>query len=148
MNVALMGFVLLSTGAAVAPSFNMQDNNGPLPDMPVMTAQERRGLDVYVAEGCIACHTQQVRNIEMDKTWGRARPSRVTITTVSNAPISGATRHRCSAANAPGLISRTWAYARAAKHGKCYTYTILDWWRNIRSCRATAGFSERWIPLR
>lgn len=74
VNVALMGFVLLSTGVAVAPSFNMQDNNGPLPDMPVMTAQERRGLDVYVAEGCIACHTQQVRNIEMDKTWG-TRPS-------------------------------------------------------------------------
>ncbi len=74
VNVALMGFVLLSTGVAVAPALSMQDNNGPLPDMPVMTAQEHRGLNVYVAEGCIGCHTQQVRNIEMDKTWG-ARPS-------------------------------------------------------------------------
>ena len=74
VNVALMGFVLLSTGVAVAPALSMQDNNGPLPDMPVMTAQEHRGLDVYVAEGCIACHTQQVRNIEMDKVWG-TRPS-------------------------------------------------------------------------
>ena len=74
VNVALMGFVLLSTGVAVAPALSMQDNNSPLPDMPVMTAQEHRGLEVYVAEGCIGCHTQQVRNIEMDKTWG-SRPS-------------------------------------------------------------------------
>ncbi|MCB0758807.1 MAG: cbb3-type cytochrome c oxidase subunit II [Flavobacteriales bacterium] len=74
VNVALMGFVLLSTGVAVAPSLSMQDNNGPLPDMPKMTVQERRGMNVYVAEGCIACHTQQVRNLEMDKTWG-SRPS-------------------------------------------------------------------------
>lgn len=74
VNVAMMGFVLLSTGVAVAPALNMQDNNAPLPDMPVMTAQEHRGMQIYVAEGCIACHTQQVRNIEMDKTWG-TRPS-------------------------------------------------------------------------
>ena len=42
--------------------------------MPKMTEQEQRGLNVYVSEGCIGCHTQQVRNIEMDKTWG-SRPS-------------------------------------------------------------------------
>jgi cytochrome c oxidase cbb3-type subunit 2 len=74
VNIALLVFVLLSTGIAVAPALTMQDNNAPLPDMPKMTDQERRGLAVYVAEGCIGCHTQQVRNIEMDKTWGD-RPS-------------------------------------------------------------------------
>ncbi len=74
VNVALLVFALLSTGIAVAPALTMQDNNAPLPDMPKMTDQERRGLSVYVAEGCIGCHTQQVRNIAMDKTWGD-RPS-------------------------------------------------------------------------
>lgn len=74
VNVSLLVFALLSTGIAVAPALSMQDNNGPLPDMPKMTEQEHRGLAVYVAEGCIACHTQQVRNIEMDKVWG-SRPS-------------------------------------------------------------------------
>ena len=74
VNVALLVFALLSTGIAVAPALTMQDNNAPLPDMPKMTDQERRGLSIYVAEGCIGCHTQQVRNIEMDKTWGD-RPS-------------------------------------------------------------------------
>ena len=74
VNVSLLVFVLLSIGIAVAPALSMQDNNAPLPGMPKMTDQERRGLAVYVAEGCIACHTQQVRNIEMDKAWGD-RPS-------------------------------------------------------------------------
>jgi cytochrome c oxidase cbb3-type subunit 2 len=73
VNVALMVFVILSTGIAVAPADSMQHTD-PLPDMPKMTDAERRGLAVYVSEGCVACHTQQVRNIEMDKTWG-SRPS-------------------------------------------------------------------------
>ncbi len=68
-----MVFVILSAGIAVAPADRMQ-HTAPLPDMPKMTDAERRGLAVYVSEGCVACHTQQVRNIEMDKTWG-ARPS-------------------------------------------------------------------------
>lgn len=74
VNVSLVVFALLSTGIAVAPALSMQEENAPLPDMPVMTDQERSGLAIYVAEGCVACHTQQVRNIEMDKTWG-PRPS-------------------------------------------------------------------------
>lgn len=74
VNVAFVVFALLSTGIAVAPALTLTETNAPLPDMPVMTAQERRGLEVYVNEGCMGCHTQQVRNIEMDKTWG-SRPS-------------------------------------------------------------------------
>ncbi|MBP8822828.1 MAG: cbb3-type cytochrome c oxidase subunit II [Flavobacteriales bacterium] len=74
VNISLVVFALLSTGIAVAPALDLQDNNAPLPSMRAMTAQERRGLEVYVAEGCMGCHTQQVRNIEMDKTWG-SRPS-------------------------------------------------------------------------
>lgn len=33
---------------------------------------ERAGLGVYIGEGCVACHTQQVRPLEVDTpTWGR-----------------------------------------------------------------------------
>lgn len=73
VNVSLLVFVLLSMGVAIMPADGMR-NTAPLPGMPEMTPAERRGLAVYVAENCAACHTQQVRNIEMDKTWG-ARPS-------------------------------------------------------------------------
>lgn len=48
----------------------------PLPNdvLSPLSQEERRGLEVYVHENCMACHTQQVRNIEMDKTWG-SRPT-------------------------------------------------------------------------
>lgn len=74
VNISLLVFVLLSMFVAVMPANQLATNNAPLPSMPLMTESQRRGLAVYVSEGCGACHTQQVRNIEMDKTWG-ARPS-------------------------------------------------------------------------
>ncbi len=66
-------FLFLSIGIAVIPAFQMEEY-GPLPDQPKMTQEELLGQKVYIAEGCVACHTQQVRNIEMDKIWGK-RPS-------------------------------------------------------------------------
>lgn len=70
---ALGVFLFLSIGIAVIPAFQMEEY-GPLPDQPKMTQEEILGQKVYIAEGCVACHTQQVRNIEMDKMWGK-RPT-------------------------------------------------------------------------
>lgn len=67
-------FFGLSIGIAVVPAFQMQDEYGPLPDQQDLTQTERRGLEIYVAENCAACHTQQVRNIEMDAMFGK-RPA-------------------------------------------------------------------------
>jgi len=72
--VSFFVFLLLSTGIAVLPAFQMQEQNAPLPGQPELSDLELNGLRVYIAEGCVACHTQQVRSIEMDKTWG-SRPS-------------------------------------------------------------------------
>jgi len=69
----LVAFLFLSILIAVVPAYQMQDNQ-PLPGDEPMTAAEIRGLDLYISEGCVACHTQQVRNIEMDNVWG-SRPS-------------------------------------------------------------------------
>ncbi len=70
---ALIGFVILSLVIAVIPASQMQDVQ-PLPDQKDLTTSEREGLHIYVSENCMACHTQQVRNIEMDNVWGE-RPS-------------------------------------------------------------------------
>lgn len=67
-------FALLSILIAVAPATHMQQSNGPLPGTSPLTDAEQRGLNIYIREGCVACHTQQVRNIEMDNVWG-SRPS-------------------------------------------------------------------------
>ncbi|WP_375580005.1 cbb3-type cytochrome c oxidase subunit II [Marivirga tractuosa] len=70
---ALLVFVFLSTIIAIVPSYQMQDVE-PLPQQEELSEEAIKGLQVYVSEGCVACHTQQVRNIEMDKVWG-SRPS-------------------------------------------------------------------------
>lgn len=66
-------FIALSTLIAILPAFQMQGTE-PIPDEKPLTAHEEEGLRVYVSENCMACHTQQVRNIEMDNVWG-SRPS-------------------------------------------------------------------------
>lgn len=70
---SFIGFVTLSFIVAVFPAFQMQDVE-PLPEQADLTGDEREGLHVYIGQGCVACHTQQVRNIEMDNVWGD-RPS-------------------------------------------------------------------------
>lgn len=69
VNTSFLVFVALSFFIAVIPAIKMQ-NVQPLPGMQELTLMEREGLELYVAENCVACHTQQVRNIEMDEVWG------------------------------------------------------------------------------
>lgn len=73
VSTSLLIFVFLSILIAVFPAYEMQKIQ-PLPGMEELTPLQREGLEVFVAENCMACHTQQVRNIEMDQTWGK-RPS-------------------------------------------------------------------------
>lgn len=71
VGIIFFGFLALSILIAVAPAYWVQANNEPLPGMVPLTALEQRGMDIYVAEGCIACHTQQVRPIDQDLPYGR-----------------------------------------------------------------------------
>ncbi|MBX2942449.1 MAG: cytochrome c [Cyclobacteriaceae bacterium] len=71
--ISFVVFVLLSLFIAVMPAYQLQEVS-PLPDQPELTTSELNGLHIFISEGCVACHTQQVRNIEMDKMWG-SRPS-------------------------------------------------------------------------
>ncbi len=68
------GFLTLSLIIAVFPAKFVQDNNPPLTNKEFLSPEASRGLEIFVAEGCVACHTQQVRNIATDKMWGK-RPS-------------------------------------------------------------------------
>ena len=71
--VSLGVYVFLSIIIAIIPAYKLQAVQ-PLPNQNPLSAKEQSGLKVYVAENCAACHTQQVRNIDMDKMWGD-RPS-------------------------------------------------------------------------
>lgn len=67
-------FIGLTILVAILPALHNQTYNAPLPGTRAMTPMEKRGKAIYIAEGCVGCHTQQVRNLEMDKQFGN-RPS-------------------------------------------------------------------------
>lgn len=66
-------FLSLTLFVAIIPALQNQRNNAPLPGSQPLTGEALKGKYVYIAEGCVACHSQQVRNVEMDKVFG-ARP--------------------------------------------------------------------------
>lgn len=71
LGVIFFGYAILAYFVAIRPAISVQQETVPLPAAEPMTELQRRGLAVYVSEGCIACHTQQVRPIPMDQVWGR-----------------------------------------------------------------------------
>jgi cytochrome c oxidase cbb3-type subunit 2 len=73
-GTALLFFLFLSLAVVIFPALNIQKNNAPLPGDPPLSEEAAKGKQVFIANGCVACHTQQVRSTDMDKTWG-SRPS-------------------------------------------------------------------------
>ncbi|MEO6523304.1 MAG: cbb3-type cytochrome c oxidase subunit II, partial [Mucilaginibacter sp.] len=73
-GAAIILFIGLTMFAAILPALNSQNNNAPLPTSKPLNTEEIAGKGIFIREGCIACHTQQVRNVDMDKMWG-TRPS-------------------------------------------------------------------------
>lgn len=74
LTIIIVVFLGLSTLIAIIPAYDMQEKVTPLSKSSDLTASERNGLKTYISEGCVACHTQQVRSIAMDNKWGN-RPS-------------------------------------------------------------------------
>jgi cytochrome c oxidase cbb3-type subunit 2 len=73
-SIAFVFFTGLSIAVAILPAISNQNNNAPLPGSEEIKGDALAGKYIFIANGCVACHTQQVRNVDMDKTWG-ARPN-------------------------------------------------------------------------
>ncbi len=72
-GVVTLGFVGLSILVGVGPALWVQHRTHPLPGSRPLTPLEQQGLGVYLAEGCVYCHTQQVRPLAQDTLrYGRA----------------------------------------------------------------------------
>ena len=71
---ALVFFLFLTLNIAILPAIQNQQVYQPLPNSKPLTPDEAAGKALYVSNGCIACHTQQVRGVEMDKVFG-SRPN-------------------------------------------------------------------------
>ncbi|WP_300567156.1 cbb3-type cytochrome c oxidase subunit II [Flavobacterium sp.] len=66
-------FTFLTYIVVIMPAFQNQYNNLPLPGTKPLSGDEEAGKRIYIAEGCVGCHSQQVRNVAMDKVFG-SRP--------------------------------------------------------------------------
>ncbi len=73
-GTALLFFLFLTLNIAILPAINDMQVYKPLPDAKPLTKDELAGKMIYIENGCIACHTQQVREVDMDKVFG-SRPS-------------------------------------------------------------------------
>lgn len=71
---AFLLFLVLTIFVCIMPAINNQNNNAPLPNAIALSDDAIKGKAIFIKEGCVACHTQQVRNVAMDKMWG-SRPS-------------------------------------------------------------------------
>lgn len=73
-TTAFLLFLVLTLFVCIMPALNNQSNNAPLPNAISLSDDAIKGKAVFIANGCVGCHTQQVRNVDMDKIWGD-RPS-------------------------------------------------------------------------
>ena len=73
---AAMVMLGLSTSALVVLPYLQVRHVKPTPGLKPYTSAELRGREVYIANGCIYCHTQQPRAKSFapdhDRGWGRA----------------------------------------------------------------------------
>ncbi|MEW6704081.1 MAG: cbb3-type cytochrome c oxidase subunit II [Pseudomonadota bacterium] len=71
-----MLMLALSTSALVVLPYLQVRDTPPLPGLRPYTSAEQRGREVYIANGCVYCHSQQPRAKafapDFSRGWGRA----------------------------------------------------------------------------
>ena len=87
--VAAIVFLVLTLMIAVLPALREQALSTPTGARP-RGHEEERGRRVYLREGCGFCHTQFVRDLPMDRAFGR--PSRPADYTLEDPPMLGTQR--------------------------------------------------------
>jgi cytochrome c oxidase cbb3-type subunit 2 len=64
-------FITLTLFVAIIPSIKNANDSVTLPGYIPLTREEKAGKLSYIKNGCVSCHTQQVRDVDMDKMWGK-----------------------------------------------------------------------------
>jgi len=67
--VLLVGAVIIfviGTGITTIAPLWFDDLNKPIENVKPYTVQEQKGRDIYISEGCVNCHTQQVRPLKSE----------------------------------------------------------------------------------
>ena len=104
--VAVIVFFGLTLVMAILPALREQASSAPAGVAP-REAEVERGRQVYMREGCGFCHTQFVRDLPMDRPYGR--PSRPGDYALEDPPMLGTQRTGPDLANVGSRqSSETW----------------------------------------
>jgi len=68
---AFSGYLALTVLIAILPAASVQHTPG-IPGAPARSALAEQGRVLYLREGCGYCHTQFVRDLPLDRPYGRA----------------------------------------------------------------------------
>ena len=61
--LAIIGVASIGGAVEIAPLFTIQQTVESAPDMRVYTPLELAGRNIYIREGCYACHSQMIRTL-------------------------------------------------------------------------------------
>lgn len=71
IGFAFSGYLALTVLIAILPAASVQHTPG-IPGAPARSALAEQGRVLYLREGCGYCHTQFVRDLPLDRPYGRA----------------------------------------------------------------------------
>jgi len=71
VGFAFFGYLALTLLIAILPATSVQNTPG-LPGVAARSALAEQGRAIYLREGCGYCHTQFVRDLPLDRPYGRA----------------------------------------------------------------------------
>ena len=154
-SVSFFGFIALAFLVGIGPAISVQNHTQPLPGSVAPTTLETAGLDVYVSEGCVYCHTQQVRPLKMDAIWGRpsapgdyayVRP--VGVWQPYAPAILGSERTGPDLSNVGARqASEVWQYLHLYNPRSVVEGSIMPAFPWLFEIKATAGPNESVVPL-
>ena len=63
LMLAIIGVASIGGAVEIAPLFTIHQTVEDAPDMRVYTPLEIAGRNIYIREGCYACHSQMIRTL-------------------------------------------------------------------------------------
>jgi cytochrome c oxidase cbb3-type subunit I/II len=143
-----IGFVLAIIGAAsvggiveIAPLFTIDETVEEAPDMRVYTPLELAGRNIYVREGCYACHSQMIRTLRDEVE--RYGPYSLAVESKYDHPMLwGSKRTGPDLARIGGKYSDAWHVAHLINPRDVVPESVMPptaGWRAMRSTSTTGG---------
>ena len=132
----------------IAPLFTIDETVEEVPDMRLYTPLEQAGRDIYIREGCYACHSQMVRTLrdEVDR-WG---PYSLPVESQYDHPMLwGSKRTGPDLARVGGKYSDAWHVAHLYAPREVVPESVMPAYRFlIRRAAPIGDMSERLATLR